>query len=297
MKRKLFTGTMLPLILLALLGIVLTAAGVIWMISSGHTPALLRIQAPAPPLENPDFEDGFHYWQDIGQLLVADGWQPWWVEGGSRRYYRPEWKPEQVGVGRGRVRQGSYAQKQFTTFAPHDAGLWQRVGVEPGKWYVFSAWVYVWSSDHDNPDESRDPGFYRVMVGVSPWGREYVDDTVIWGSEYVDAYDRWLRVSVEFRAWHNTAVLFTRGNPLYGKKHNDSYWDTASFQLMQVSEATCPAPTPYPTYTPLPTYTPYPTYTPVVCPSGTPGVCPDLSSIRSVVETVVAGREPERWPR
>ena len=51
-----------------------------------------------------------------------------------------------------------------------------------------------------------------------------------------------------------------------------------------------------PTPEPLPTYTPYPTLEP--CPTCVPGsgAC-DYARIKADVATVVAGREPVRWPR
>ena len=82
-------------------------------------------------LVNGDFEGGIREWQGIGELTVAEGWTPWFVEGGGK--HRPEYKPEQIGVGKGRVYQGDYATKQFTTYAKQDGGIYQEVHeVTPG---------------------------------------------------------------------------------------------------------------------------------------------------------------------
>lgn len=189
-------------------------------------------------ITNAGFESGFYKYQNIGELEVANGWEPWYLEKTNSptkiEYHRPEYKPEKVGIGRGRVHSGTFGQKQFTTYSPHDGGLRQNVDVEKGKWYRFSSWVYVWSSGEDNPDVSKNPGRYRAMVGANPWADWAKADTTIWGEEALDVYDRWVQVKVIFQAWMNRASLFTRGNPWYGAKHNNSYWD--EIELVQLAD-------------------------------------------------------------
>jgi len=189
-------------------------------------------------LANAGFENGFYKFQNIGELEVATGWEPWYLENvkspGGAVYHRPEYKPEKVGVGKGRVHSGTYGQKQFTTYSSHDGGLRQNIDTEKGKWYRFSAWVYVWSSEQDNADISKCPGRYRAMVGANPWADWAKADTTIWGEEIIDKYDQWMQVQVIFQAWHTRAALYTRGNPWYGPKHNDSYWD--NIELVQLVE-------------------------------------------------------------
>lgn len=184
-------------------------------------------------ITNAGFEDGFYKFQNISELEVGQGWEPWYLEKSlspsKQEYHRPEYKPEKVGAGRSRVHSGTFGQKMFTTYSPHDGGLRQNVITEKGKWYQFSAWVYCWSSGQDNPDISKDPGRYRAMVGANPWADWAKADTTIWGEEALDVYDRWVQVKVIFQAWMDRASLFIRGNPWYGVKHNDSYWDDIEF--------------------------------------------------------------------
>lgn len=251
-----------------------------------------KIQQVDIALLNNDFEEGFRKYNNVGELLVANDWFPWYQEKnkspGGVEYFRPEYKAEQVGVGAGRVYSGVYSQKMFTTFAPHNAGIYQQINTVKGTWYRFEIWVYIWSSGQDNPDKSVYPGRYRALVGANPWARtDAMDDTTIWGEEIVDQYNQWKKLSVTFQAWGNTTTLFTRGNPWYGAKHNDSYWDLAGAMVYELDNAT-PQPTytvyptytpgatvtPYPTLKPLPTHTPYPTFTPGV--NSTPCVIDDF---------------------
>jgi len=214
-------------------------------------------------LQNSDFEEGFHQHSGIGELTVADNWSPWYSEEGGR--HRPEYKAEIANVGKGRVYHGDKAQKQFTTFAPQDGGIYQQIhGVTPGKWYTFSAWVYVWSSNHDDPDTSNYPGKYSALVGINPWGdTQALYRTTVWGKEALEQYDHWVQVSVTAQAWSNKIVVFTRGDAIWGVKHNDSYWD-----YLSLAEAGGPSPT---------TPTPYPT----------PGNCPSLEEIRNVIRNEI----------
>lgn len=233
---------------------------------------VVTFQAVEPILTNAGFETGFYQYNKIGELTVANNWVPWYQENknspGGAQYHRPEFKPEQVGVGKGRVHSGVYAQKMFTTYSPHDGGLWQRIQATPGQWYKFSAWVYVWSSGEDNADVSKNPGRYRAMVGANPWGDWAGADTTIWGQEVVDVYDKWVQVSVTFQAWGPTISVFTRGNQWYGAKHGDSYWDNLAFDKVDFGQV-CP--------------------TPIPCPSN--GIDYDR------INQMIIDRLPVRWPR
>ena len=196
-------------------------------------------------LTNPDFEDGFHNHANIGELTIANGWEPWYLEGDG--YHRPEYKPETLGVGSGRVLHGQQGQKQFTTFSKQDGGIYQRIeGLTPAAWYKFSAWAYVWSSDSDNPDESPSPqGKLAALVGINPWGdTRALYRTTIWGLESVDStghliYNSWFKASVIAQAWSTAITCFTRGNAEFGAKHNDVYWDVC--ELVEVEPGAGPA--------------------------------------------------------
>ncbi len=224
---------------------------------------LLLVNAQQVGFVNPGFEGGFRDYGGIGELTVANGWRPWYVE--SDGTHRPEYAAETRFTGRGRVRDGAFAQKQFTTYSKQDGGVVQEVSTVPDEWYTFSAWVYVWSTNRDNPDSSPGPtGSYSALVGINPWGDcRATYRTTVWGREALRVYNQWVQVSVTAQAWSDKICLFTRGAAEYAVKHNDSYWDTLA--LRQESRGTCPTPSP--------------------CPTAIPGGenCPSLEQIADVV--------------
>jgi len=241
-------------------------------------------------LQNSGFELGFHNQDDVGELKIADGWQAWYTEGSG--FHRPEYGAELLTVGSGRGYAGAKSQKQFTTFARQDGGIYQRLsGFEPGRLYEFSAWVYIWSSDENNPDKSEKNGGYSAMVGVNPWGNCWpVNRTTIWGKEKF-AYDRWEYVSVTIEAWSEDLCFFTRGVQEWPVHHGDSYWDATS--IREVTDPgggkPCPTAAPYPTAEGCPTANPWPTVL--------PGAGVDYNMIRTIVREEINQREPIRWPR
>ena len=266
-----------------------------------EAPRLLAAQG-APALENPGFEGEFYHSGGVGELEIGAGWHEWY----DHDQVRPEYKPERVGIGRGRVHAGQAAQKWFTTYAAHDAGVYQEVsGVVPGTWYTFSAWGYQWSSSKDNPDRSENAGKCSVLAGINPWGdTNALYRTTVWGAEALAVYNQWTQVEVTAQAWSDKIVVVVRQVCEWPVKHNDAYLDDAALVPAHLGGAT-PAPLPtYTPYMPYPTYTPYATFTPAAtfaCPTAAPGVGVDYDEVerrvRAAVETVVAGREPVRWPR
>ena len=246
-------------------------------------------------IENPNAEGGFRYVDGVGELQVANGWHPWYYENPGESWFRPEYKAETRDIGRGRVYEGAYAQKLFTTYAKHDAGVYQEVrGITPGQWYEFSAIGWQWSSQYDNPDESRRDGKCSLIAGINPWGdARALYRTTVWGQEALNVYDRWTKVTVTAQAWTDKIVVFVRHVCEYPVKHNDVYFE--SFDLRTVSHGSEPLPTrtcaPLPTHTPYPTYTPAPTCTPT--PPGQGGSCPTLEDIRGVVREELRNLEVE----
>ena len=274
------TREWVPLVVLAVIILVLASMGLrasavgFWQ------------QSFVPQLLNPGFEEQFTE-REAGEIVVAEGWHAWYDQSDS--LHRPEYKSEQVGLGRGRVRTGTYGQKFFTTFSPHDGGIYQEVyGVTPGQWYKFSLWAWQWSSNQSNPDVSSGDGKCSVLVGINPWGDANPRNrTTVWGKEALQVYDQWVQVDVVVQAWSNKIVVAARQVCEWPVRHNDVYLDDARLELGgNVEQA--------PTYTPYPTYTPLPTGTP--CPTG--GVGPSLDDIRRVIReeidhtTMQLRREP-----
>ncbi len=207
-------------------------------------------------LVNPGFEDGF---RAVGapELVVAEGWQPWFDDAGVRPEFKDEPHARFDATGRPlgfsiRVFHGADLQKFFTTSATHDAGFFQVAEAPPGATVRFSIWARTWSSDCDDPCTSpRGPcregspnshGTYRVSVGLDEAGRTPsrlgapTPDTVKWSAPVVfEAYDGWVQLEAEGEVADTGAVaVYVRGAPLWPVKHNDSYWDDARLEVVPV---------------------------------------------------------------
>jgi hypothetical protein len=179
-------------------------------------------------ITNPDFETGFYQYNNVTELQVGRGWAPWWIQGspdeiGQGYMKRPEFKAEQM-----RVLTGHLAQKWFTTYATHDAGLCQIVtGLTPGAKLTLSAEVQYWSEHDDGTG-----GGLACRVGIDPTGAtEPLANTVIWGAWHgqddPDKWkgDTWRTVTVQAEAQGPAATLFLRSACRYRAKHNDAYFD------------------------------------------------------------------------
>ncbi len=236
----------------------------------------LQGECPGNLLVNAGFEEGFST-RGAGEVEVANGWDPWWVNGSSAEtadgfLRRPEYKPENAQVfGMRRVHAGVFSQKWFTTFSTHEGGILQQVSVPVGSEATFSSWVQVWSSQDPNPDTVVQPGNYRVSVGIDPTGgADGRSPNVVWSQEVME-YNTWLHLSVTAKAQAGTITVFLRGRPEYRTQFNDSYWDDACLTIVR--------PTPLATNTPRPTSTPVDTPTPTSTPTLTPTPTPVVGSI------------------
>ncbi|TEU16424.1 MAG: hypothetical protein E3J25_02910 [Anaerolineales bacterium] len=206
--------------------------------TGGETDAWPTADGMVGVLQNPDFEEGFSMREAV-EVTVAEEWEPWWVKGTeeeqARGYLRrPEYKPEERSArgGEGRVHSGNSGQKQFTTFATHTAGIYQRVPVVRGSTVSFSIWVYVWSSSKDDFDRSKGPGDYKVSVGLDPFGGTSGSASEVVWSRWVQQYDGWVKLRVQAVAQADQVTVFTRGQNGWRVRHNDSYWDDASLQVI-----------------------------------------------------------------
>jgi septal ring-binding cell division protein DamX len=216
-------------------------------------------------LANPGFEGGFSE-RGAGEVSVANGWFPWWQDGPGQDkgyYRRPEYKPEDASrYGRRRVRSGNFAQKFFNTFSTHNAGILQQVQVPADSILTLSAWVQAWSSQYHDPDTVKDPGNYRVYIGIDPTGgTDWSSPNVIW-SEPAMQYNTWINLQLQAKAKAGTITVFLRGQPEFRTQFNDSYWDDICLTVQRPT----PRPTNTPTITPTPTSSPTPTATPTPLP-------------------------------
>jgi hypothetical protein len=217
---------------------------------------------------NPGFEAGFRAVGGDGRLTVGNAWLPGWDNSyGVQPEFQAE--PKFIGNKPGHVRNGSFAQKWFTTFEKHRAWVRQEItGLTPDEIYRFSAYVWVWSSEHNHDGTKSEPptGKVWVRVGVNPWGdADAMTPSTQYGYTYVAQYDKWLELEVIFRAIKDRAVVFLWSQPEHEVRHNDVYWDDAAIELLAAGDPGPEPPDPEPPDPP------------------TLGDCPTLEEIRGVV--------------
>ena len=197
-------------------------------------------------LQNPGFESPFVKQcceqgdpnTTIGEVQAASGWMGWWLQPGDPQHpsagavvdwHRPEWREADCGpVCANRIHSGGNAQKYFTFWSVHEAGMFQQVsGIAPGTRLRFSTYMQAWStnatygpSDHSQTMDMR--------VGIDPFGgTDGFSPNIIW-SDAFDTFDAWGLYSIEATAQAGTVTVFTHSAPHYANQHNDIYVDDAS---------------------------------------------------------------------
>ena len=268
------------------------------------TPA--HAQCPDNRLANASFEEGEYKTEGMGTSLsssVGTGWTPWSVLGGATFNREVEYKVLQAATlpSRYHIHSGNHSQKFFTTWGTHTAGFYQRIAVPRGSKVTFTIWAQIYTgereltsedefiSDLDWPTkegQKRGPGLYRVYAGIDPFGDTPPgfgappSERTVWSEPVTDfetrqvlesgqQIDAWVQLAVSAVAQSDFVTVYSKGQPEFAVKHNDSYWDDAC--LVAVAP---PAPTatdtPLPTATPLPSDTPRPTNTPLPTATQTP---------------------------
>ncbi|MCC7358576.1 MAG: LysM peptidoglycan-binding domain-containing protein [Anaerolineales bacterium] len=180
----------------------------------------------------------------IDEVQVAQHWSGWWLQpdqdpqhpGACQNctaWHRPEWREANCGpVCANRIRSGNNAQKYFTFFSVHDAGMYQQVsGITPGQLLRFSVFMQGWSTNADY-GLSAGQGTMGMRVGIDPFGgANAFSPNVIW-SPVNDTYDAWGLYVIEAVAKGGTVTVFTRSTPQWGLQHNDIYVDDASLVVV-----------------------------------------------------------------
>ncbi len=241
--------------------------------------------AAAPPavdgpnlLKNPGFESPYvkqccqtdlsKYFPNtpIDEVQVAQGWFGWWLQPdldpqhpgactGCVAWHRPEWREANCGaVCANRIHSGNNAQKYFTFYSVHDAGMYQQVsGITPGQTVRFSIYLQGWSTNADY-GTSAGQGTMGMRIGIDPFGgTNGFSPNVIW-TTVQDVYDVYALYSIEAVAKSSTVTVFTRSAPTYGLQHNDMYIDDASLVVVGGGGSTTP-----PNNNPAPAATAVPT--------------------------------------
>ncbi|MBI5566098.1 MAG: LysM peptidoglycan-binding domain-containing protein [Chloroflexi bacterium] len=203
-------------------------------------------------------------------VQVPLGWKAWWLtpnnDHGSPDYYsdhpancyedapegcmawhNPEYRDAKgTAIGPSRIRSGANAQKYFTFWSTHQAGVFQTVSVPPGSAVRFSAYMHAWSSNIDmkalEPETfvSKEQTSMHMKVGIDPYGGDDPwSPNVVWSLER-DAYDQWGYYEVRAVAQSDKVTVFTHTMPDKAMKHNDVYLDDA--ELVVVDGATAFSP-------------------------------------------------------
>jgi LysM repeat protein len=207
-------------------------------------------------------------------VQVPIGWKGWWLTPnnnhadpnyysdhpancyedqpeGCKAWHNPEYRDSKgTQIGPSRVRSGLDAQKYFTFWSVHEAGLLQTVNVPPGSTVRFSAYMHAWSSNEDmnelKPSTFQSSGqvSMHMRVGIDPTGG---DDpwsaNVVWSPEH-DSYDTFGYYEVRAVAQSDKVTVFTHSMPEKAMKHNDVYVDDAELVAIDGGTAILPAPAP-----------------------------------------------------
>ncbi len=187
------------------------------------------------------------------EVQVAPGWTAWWLEPGDAQHptncagcnswHRPEWR-EAAPFGN-RIHSGSNAQKYFTFYSVHEAGMYQQVtGVIPGQRYRFSVYMQTWSTDGEELTSIVKDNDLGMKVGIDPTGgTDAFSSNIVWSAPF-NAFDSWVLYAVDAVAKSSTLTVYTRSQPRWGVEHNDIYVDDASLNAVGAN------PPPLPTYPP-----------------------------------------------
>ena len=223
-------------------------------------------------LANPDFEGGFYAWQGDGEVVVADGWQPWFVQPSEPPCYK--FRPHYQGAApyANRIHSGSNAQQYYTLYASHIAGIYQQVSAPAGAIVRFTIWGQSWTApENGDPNHSDTNNTMHLRIGIDPDGdTNPFSPAIVWSGEN-SAFDAYAQFRVEAIVGNAGRVtVFTYSNPTYCLANNNVYWDDASLTVIgQAGPTPAPTRTPGPTNTPGPSPTPRPTQPPTA--TFTPG--------------------------
>lgn len=266
---------------------------------------------PGNRAANAGFEEGRYKGEDVGTSLsswLSNGWLPWAVLGDQMNNREPEFFVVDAAIlqeGSYRVHGGNYAQKFFTGFSTHTAGLYQRVPVIPGSRVTFSIWAQIATGQRDFTSDDLpisdldQPGNYRVWAGIDPFGDAPAgfgappSPNTVWSDPVLDRetrmrnaqghdIDAWVQLSASAIARSDYVTVYTKGQPEFPVKNNSSFWDDACL----IVEAP-PTNTPVPTSTPSPTATPTNTSLPTATPTETalPTVAPTETCLPTTTPT------------
>jgi len=192
-------------------------------------------------LENMGFDGGWREVDGIGELKVAEHWDPWW----QRADTRPEYKMMLASEYAYRVHEGTAAQMWFTNYATHTAGIRRVVeGLPVDVELVFGLWVQAWATVKSGDPHVSD-GRYRARIGIGPYGGLDAESADIVWSEVVQPYDEYVHLEVRAATRSDRAALWVWGQPEWPGVNNDCYVDGGECYYL-VEDEPGPGPEPEP---------------------------------------------------
>lgn len=199
-------------------------------------PTLAQEDDSANLLTNPGFEEPYVEQEGILPRQVAEGWTAWNLPPENTQ---PEYAPSSA-TNADRVREGDEAQRYFSFFSPHVAGLYQVVsGLTAGEEVNFSIYAYTFSSnDAEAVDESEDPCGITVEVGIDPTGGEDSESAAIVWSDAVEDCDAYNLYSISAVPEGDTVTVYVRTNASVGRLTSEVYLDEASLTVGSVAGVT-----------------------------------------------------------
>jgi hypothetical protein len=182
------------------------------------------------------FDEGFYDYEEIGALTVPNGWMPVWVEQGPDtppdQLHRPEYDFKDIELGHTEVHTGRYAAAIFTVFSTHDAALYRRFNVAPGRLVRASVWAMGVSHD-----QSGRSGGLGMRIGIDPTGgtdphAPTVKYSLYWSAHLPDWREgEWRQVEVEAIAQAGTITVFLASVSDWPVNVNASHWDDLLIQV------------------------------------------------------------------
>jgi LysM repeat protein len=205
-------------------------------------------------LQNPSFEGEFKAHDLIGNIKVAPGWTPWYIEGTE----------EEQANGYGRVAEFFPATREFYPTQIHEGnsgqgmkhdygqgagGIYQQVTVPANARLRFSAWGIGYSCQPDNfgddcPSRSKNPSYLGMQIAIDPaGGTDFYASRVVF-TPGTSAYDAYQKFEVEATAQGTQVTVFIMYHPAYPVERNRVIWDDASLTVVSGGSSSAPTSTP-----------------------------------------------------
>jgi LysM repeat protein len=193
------------------------------------TPVLAQDQL----LTHPSFEGGSYLHDGDAKLEAPTGWSIWWDQPVVNECYNST--PTFEVTTDGSAKTGPTFVRYYTSYASHNAGLWQAVKVESGQWYEFT--MYGYAKSGAGPD-SASTSTSQMMIGIDPQGGVSPHASSIVWSDAKAAMDSWQQFSVTAKAAGNQVTVWVRNRPDTCAAWNFAYWDDGKMFKVSTPAAT-----------------------------------------------------------